>query len=84
MGNSPSNSASVEYENGLHSHRPEGATGDVSPRQLFNPFDLQEGGSHARVNFPPFSDVIMQYEGPESGPSIDTLASMYPIDFPLR
>ena len=82
MGNSPSRSTSSEYLEGTNSHHPEGNTGQRLP---FNPFDFQGDDNHSRrVNFPLFSDAMMQTEDPDSGPSIDTLASMYPIDFPLR
>lgn len=50
---------------------------------VFNPFDRE---STNRENFPPL-DEALAYDprtGPESGPSIETLAALYPVDFPLR
>lgn len=81
MGNSPSRSASVENVLGGGMQTLECSDGAQQPP--FNPFDVQEGGSHTRDNFPMFSDAMVQ-GCPDFGPSIDTLASLYPIDFPVR
>ena len=74
MGNSPSHSAALD--NGPVCRE------EQLPGSVYNPFD---GEASARVNFPSFSDAIqIATGGPDSGPSIDALASMYPIDFPPR
>ena len=74
MGNSPSHSAALD--NGTAGQE------EQLPGSVYNPFD---GEASARVNFPAFPDAIQIVTGsPDSGPSIDALASMYPVDFPPR
>jgi hypothetical protein len=77
MGNSPSHSVSLDDA--------AQARGQPQQRQeeVYNPFDAED----AQHNFPLFADAVRRASssgGPGSGPSIDTLAAMYPIDFPLR
>jgi hypothetical protein len=70
MGNSPSRSNSVG--GGLALPLPDG---------VFNPFDRPD---NPRMNFPPFVEAMANGDSPGSGPSIDALSSLYPMDFPPR
>lgn len=48
---------------------------------VYNPFDRATN----RENYPPLSQVLHYNPagGPEPGPSVETLAALYPVNFPL-
>ena len=72
MGTSPSRSVSVEHGGAEYLPLPEG---------VYNPFDRPD---NLRINFPMFAEAMDLGDSPDSGPSIDTLASLYPVDFQPR
>lgn len=88
MGNSPS--MSVDMDSQRREEQQEELAGEgqgaAQPLAGFNPFD-----DPRRLNFPELG-AALHWErseggsgsGADSGPSIDTLAALYPIDFPLR
>ncbi|GAX84574.1 hypothetical protein CEUSTIGMA_g11995.t1 [Chlamydomonas eustigma] len=78
MGNDLSRSSESEQDNAQRR-----STGEMMAEQLFyNPFDDID----ARLHFPEFADAIAPTArvSSDSEPSINTLATMYPVDFPQR
>lgn len=80
MGNSPSTSGEVPAEE-RSPRNPEGDTGIQRQRQrhVYNPFDVDNDREHF-----PNLDEALRYDlnaSLDSGPSIDTLSKLYPVDF---
>ena len=71
MGTSPSRSISVDH----------GGEPTPLPEGVYNPFDRPD---NLRINFPAFDEAMEYGDSLDSGPSIDTLASLYPVDFQPR
>ncbi len=88
MGQSPSSSLASEEGHAGREQPPEAPA--ASQQRLFDPFEARQ-----RDNFPaPSFEHLLRPPDPaedagadddrSEAPSIDTLAAMYPVDFPLR